>query len=253
MEEEIVFHNSRSQKLVGLLARPDARNYPRFQEGMDYPLVIYCHGLGSSKNQKKGNVLASKLPGKGIAAFRFDFTGCGESDGQLGDTTASRLLDDLRAAYANVTNQPGIDKNKLALVGSSFGGLVGLLGMTEGPNPLSVKTSVLISPVTDHKENHRKPRADDNRSNEFYIDIWKRDVYGLARNIRHPCLVIHGSVDDVCFLSGSEKLMKNLPMSSNLEVIRGEGHFYKNEENFNRMIDLTVGWLTDKLTAITSV
>lgn len=248
MEERIEFRNSRGQLLVGLLARPNAKVYTRFQQGMDYPLVIYCHGLGSSKDQKKGAVLARKLPARGIAIFRFDFTGCGESDGEIGDTTASRLLDDLKAAYNIVVNQAGIDRSKIALVGSSFGGLVSLLGMTEGPNPLIAKTAVLISPASDYKENHKKPSAADFRSNEFYIDVWKRDVFGLARNIRQPCLVIHGSLDDVCFLSGSERLIGSLPIGSRLEVIRGEGHFYQNEDNFNRMMTLTVDWLKERLT-----
>jgi dipeptidyl aminopeptidase/acylaminoacyl peptidase len=249
MEERIEFKNSRGQKLVGLLARPNAKVYTRFQQGIDCPLAIYCHGYGTDKNRKKGNVLARKLPARGIALFRFDFSGSGESDGEIGDITASRLLDDLRAAYNIVINQPGIDQAKVAFVGSSFGGLVSLLGMTEGPNILPTKTSVFISPATDYKENHRKPSAADYRSNEFYIDIWKRDVFGLARNIRQPCLVIHGSIDDVCFLSGSEKLVGSLPMGSRLEVIRGEGHLYENEDNFNRMMTLTVDWLKEKLTA----
>ena len=250
MEEEIVFRNRRGQRLVGLLGRPDARNYQRYQEGIDYPLAIYCHGLGSSKNQRKGKALASKLPARGIALFRFDFTGCGESDGQFGDTTASRLLDDLRAAHEIAANQKGIDRSRVALVGSSFGGLVSLLAMSEGPNTLPVNTAVLISPATDYKENHSKPNADDNMSNEFYIDVWKRDVFGLSRNIRHPCLVIHGSLDDICFLSGSERLMQSLSSDSRLEIIRGEGHFYKNEDNFNRMMALTVDWLRERLTSL---
>jgi|GEM_PF-1844863 len=250
MEEEIVFRNRRGQRLVGLLARPDAGSYQRYQEGADYPLAIYCHGLGTGKNGKKGDTLARRLPARGIALFRFDFTGCGESDGQFGDATASRMLDDLRAAHEIAANQPGIDRSKAALVGSSFGGLVSLLAMSEAPNILPMNTAVLISPATDYKEHHSKPSAEDNISNEFYIDVWKRDIYGLARNIRQPCLVIHGSLDDVCFLSGSERLMQGLPADSRLEVIRGEGHFYKNEENFSRMMALTVDWLKERLTSL---
>ncbi|RLI97552.1 MAG: hypothetical protein DRO99_02840, partial [Candidatus Aenigmatarchaeota archaeon] len=134
--------------------------------------------------------------------------------------------------------------SRIGIVGSSLGGMVTVLAMSEG---MPAKTAVLVSPATDYKENHRKLKADNAMSNDFYIDIWKRDFFGLARSIRRPCLIIHGNLDDVCFLSGSEKLLQSLPRGSKLEIIGGEGHFYRKRENFDRMISLTVSWLLENL------
>jgi pimeloyl-ACP methyl ester carboxylesterase len=239
MTEKIGFENSRNQKLVGVLHRPMG------VQG-NTPVVIFAHGKGTGKDGRKATELAGRMAMRGISFFRFDFTGCGESDGILEDTMVTRLNDDLKAAYNTVAKQEGIDIDRIALVGSSLGGMVSLLALSDG---LPVKTAVLISPATDYKENHQRIRAQDAMNNEFYIDIWKRDFYELARRIRLPCLVIHGELDDVCFLTGSQRLIKSLPEGSRLDVIRGEGHFYKKPENFERMIDLTVDWLKHSLYA----
>jgi len=237
--ERLGFDNSRGQKLMGILHRPIGVRG-------NTPAVIYAHGKGTGKDGRKATELAGRLAMRGISFFRFDFTGCGESDGIFEDTTVTRLNQDMKAAYNAVAKQEGIDIDRIALVGSSLGGMVSLLALSEG---LRARTAVMISPATDYKENHRRIRAQDAMSNEFYIDIWKRDFYQLARNIRRPCLVIHGELDDVCLLPGSQKLMQSLPEGSRLEVIRGEGHFYKKPENFERMIDLTVDWLKHALYA----
>jgi len=71
--------------------------------------------------------------------------------------------------------------SSLSLVGSSLGGMVSILAVYQGLNP---KTMVLISPATDFKENHSKPRVEDCISNEFYLDTWKRDFYEMAGFIK---------------------------------------------------------------------
>lgn len=242
MEESINFRNSRDQTLAGVMHKPNIQT-----NAGKYPLAIFCHGLGSSKEGRKASFFSRILPENGIGLFRFDFTGCGGSDGLLDDTTATRRVDDLKAAYNIATSHEWVDRNRIALIGSSFGGLVSLIALAEG---LQAKTAVFISPASDFKEHHRKPRVSDGIRNEFYIDVWKRDVFSLARNIRFPCLLVHGNVDDICFISGSEKLMESLPMGSKLEVIHGEGHFYKKPENFEKMIRLSAEWLKEKLATI---
>ncbi len=53
--------------------------------------------------------------------MRFDFRGCGESDGRFLDLSADRLVDDLLAVVAAAGDDAGCDVGRLGLVGSSFG------------------------------------------------------------------------------------------------------------------------------------
>jgi len=242
MQQRYEFKNSRGQSLVGILHMPEINAENNTQDGV--PVAIFAHGKGSSKDSKKAVRLAEELPKNGIALFRFDFSGCGESDGLFEDTTITRLNDDLKSAFNLVRNLENIDRNGVGIIGSSLGGMVSLLALSEH---IPAITAVLVSPATDYKEHHRKLQAQEAMNNEFYIDIWKRDFYDLATTIRCPCLIIHGSIDDICFLSGSEKLIDRLPQGSVLDVIQGEGHFFKKQENFENMIEKTVGWLQERL------
>ncbi len=237
MQEKVSFRNSRGQKLVGVLHKPKS-----VQERI--PLVIFAHGKGSGKKSEKALELSKRLPKEGTAFLRFDFSGCGESEGRFEDATISDRNEDLKAAFQFISNLDYVDKERIGIIGSSLGGMVVTLALSEG---METKTTVLISPAVDYGEYHREVTPESRMSDEFYADVRKRDFFELARSIRCPCLVIHGDKDDVCFLSGSQKLMESLPEGSKLEVIEGEGHFYTDPDNFEKMITLTVEWFKKTL------
>lgn len=87
------------------------------------PLVVTCHGLTGTKvgTCYRFVRLARRLATKGIACLRFDFRGCGESDGRFEDLCAPRLAEDLLAVLAAARTMPNVDATRLGLVGSSFG------------------------------------------------------------------------------------------------------------------------------------
>lgn len=69
-------------------------------EGKDKkaPTVVICHGYASSKDSVSQKDLSERLLDTGFSVFRFDFTGCGDSQGTINDLTPSIGLDDLRSA-----------------------------------------------------------------------------------------------------------------------------------------------------------
>ena len=64
-------------KLAGIVQRPDNKS--------EYPMVLLLHGFTANKDSAPINVLADKLEAKGIASFRIDFNGHGESEGRFQD------------------------------------------------------------------------------------------------------------------------------------------------------------------------
>ena len=107
-----------SQKLAACLHRPEAA-----PAGGAAPVVICCHGLTGSRAGACFRFvrLARRLAEEGVACLRFDFRGCGESDGRFVDVTVSTLMEDLLAARAAVQDLPGCDPTHVGIVGSSFG------------------------------------------------------------------------------------------------------------------------------------
>ncbi|HUN81592.1 MAG TPA: alpha/beta fold hydrolase, partial [Phycisphaerae bacterium] len=87
------------------------------------PIVICCHGLTGTKigSSYRLVTIARRLESAGIATIRFDFAGCGESEGRFEEITAQTQLDDLRTIIDFISKRREFDMSRVALVGSSFG------------------------------------------------------------------------------------------------------------------------------------
>ncbi|MCK7511694.1 MAG: alpha/beta hydrolase [Desulfobacterales bacterium] len=98
------------------------------------PVVIGCHGLLSDRSSPKQIALAEACNALGLAFFRFDHRGCGESAGKAGggDTSLEGRASDLLHAIRLLESRPGLGK-QIGLFGSSMGGAVCLRVASERP------------------------------------------------------------------------------------------------------------------------
>lgn len=104
-----------------------------------FPAVILFHGNGG-KGASTFEA-AAKLPEIGILSFVFNFTGCGISDGDYSIQTHQDALDDASAAFDFLLSQ-NIDKNRIGVVGGSFGGYLSCMLLTK----FNVKSLILRAP-----------------------------------------------------------------------------------------------------------
>jgi predicted alpha/beta-fold hydrolase len=97
---------------------------PEAKDNGAFPAVIFCHGFTGNRFESRRLYvrLANQLATTGIASFRFDHRGCGESTGDFLDFTPSGLLCDLEAALEVFLETPHIDPARVAVVGYSLGG-----------------------------------------------------------------------------------------------------------------------------------
>jgi alpha-beta hydrolase superfamily lysophospholipase len=87
-------------------------------------VVIGCHGLLSDRRSPKQLALAGECLRGGLAYFRFDHRGCGESQGRLAtDTSLENRVSDLLHAVRHLYRRTDIRK-RMGLFGSSLGGAV---------------------------------------------------------------------------------------------------------------------------------
>ncbi|MFQ6078580.1 MAG: serine aminopeptidase domain-containing protein, partial [Thermodesulfobacteriota bacterium] len=93
MKIEKVSFSSKGQVIAGMLHLPDVERPP---------CVIASHGLLSNKDSEKYISLGDRFSRKGIALLRFDFRGCGESEGKISESTVSDRLEDLNMAIGFV-------------------------------------------------------------------------------------------------------------------------------------------------------
>ena len=186
-------------------------------ENRNAKVVVLCHGYESSKDKETNRLLAEKLVERDISVLRFDFTGHGQSEGNMADITPLQELDDLNCAVKN------LGKEDPGLYGSSFGGYIALLYASDN----SISALALKAPVSDYTDKESSFVAA--RSSQFFEDVKSINLYKKVKNISCPCLIIHGDRDDVVPLRQSKKLYQSLVCDKRLQVIHGADHDMKGE------------------------
>src|SRR6187200_2421224 len=104
--ESVVLENE-GQKIFGILHLPEGLEYP--------PCVIICHGLGGNKvgHYRVYVDLAERLVQSGIAVFRFDFRGCGDSEGAFIDMSLQSEVSDAIKAVEFIKQDSRFDYRKI--------------------------------------------------------------------------------------------------------------------------------------------
>ena len=137
MRQTAVGFKSKGVMLEGVLASPGGGQGP-------FPGVVVGHGhphLGGTMESPLVLNVTAKLVGTGFAAFRFNFRGVGNSEGEF--TNGKAEPDDMKAALEFVGRVPEVDRKRIAVVGYSFGASMAAVA---APRVKRVKSAVLVSP-----------------------------------------------------------------------------------------------------------
>jgi fermentation-respiration switch protein FrsA (DUF1100 family) len=89
--------------------------------GKRRPAIIMMHGFGANKNGGP-EWICRQFAEWGYVALRFDFRGCGDSEGARGRVIASEEVVDARSAVSYMAARADVDPAAIALCGSSLGG-----------------------------------------------------------------------------------------------------------------------------------
>ncbi len=109
------------------------------------PCVLMLHGFtGQALEPHRFFAhIARAFAANGIAAFRFDYRGSGNSEGDFSEMTAQREVQDARAALRLLETRADLDRARFGLLGLSMGGMVAAL--TAGLEPF--KALSLLAPT----------------------------------------------------------------------------------------------------------
>lgn len=135
--EDVSFRNSDGLTLRGWYLPPPTGGPARV------PAVAYGHGNGTDRRHWLPEALA--VHRAGFAQILFDFTGRGESDGDV-ITLGLHEAGDLRAACDLLAGRAEVDPLRLAIAGRSMGAVAAIY---EAADDARVKALVLDSPYAD--------------------------------------------------------------------------------------------------------
>jgi pimeloyl-ACP methyl ester carboxylesterase len=244
MNEKIFFDNSKGQKLCGILSNP---TYLK-----DKPIIVLCHGFSTSKDGRTYVRLEEILNNSGISTLRFDFFGHGESNGKFEELTLSEAVDDIQKAIRLLKDS---GYRKIGLFGSSFGGMASIVTASGGQDlyvlalksPVSDYLGVLLSRISEQElKNWKREGVIHFTGNEgeelklnysFFEDATKISGYDMAKKIKIPTLIVHGSKDETVPVEQSKKTA-GLIENCRLKIIEGGDHTYSKEEDFEKLLDL---------------
>ena len=118
MVKLIEIKNRKNKILRGVLTLPD---------NIENPLIVLnLHGFGGSMSGYKyaHTHLSRVLESNGFGCARFDFYGCGESDGEFEEMTFTGLIEDAIDMYNYIVDCKLTTADRIILSGHSMGGYV---------------------------------------------------------------------------------------------------------------------------------
>ncbi len=183
---------------------------PDAQSQQPVPAAILFHGFTGTKLEPHRMFLkiSRALEHRGMASFRYDFSGSGESDGDFENMTLSGEVAEAHAILDSVRADPRVDASRVSLIGLSMGGLVASFVAAERPN--DVHRLVLLAPAGSMPEYVRTmashPDVDVSRGYfdhdgnlvglAFAADIAAVDPFERAKAYTGNVLIVHGTGDE---------------------------------------------------------
>ena len=241
------------------------------------PLVVMAHGHGGTREEAGGFTrVAAALAERGIASIRVDFPGCGDSKESFTANTLSNMLADIRAARDYAVRQPGIDPQRVGILGYSMGGRLALLATAEQDyDAVALWAPVAldgIGPMLDflggqqaYEELRAVAAADGQVVFEtqwgdrqhlglaWFTDMEQTTPLAAIGEYRGALLVLHGSADDAVRPENGRAVVASAVHADPLreEIVEGADHglgFYDgDDETATAVVNTTADFLAENL------
>jgi uncharacterized protein len=250
LNEHWVSFDVHGQRLHGMLHLPTALTAP-------HPCVLLLHGFTGThlEPHRLFALMARQLAAAGIAAYRFDFRGSGDSEGDFSEMTISRELEDARAALNLLRSRGEIDASRMGVLGLSMGGLVAALvaGIEDlkalclwaPAAPETVLTSFAGQPsarihgafaagfpgaefppgIRFDASSGRMDFGGNPVSKEFFLDAQTHDSLQAVKHHKGSSLVVHGTNDPTVPFALGERYAAALGVE--VHAVPGAGHTFE--------------------------
>ncbi len=198
-------------------------------DGELHPGVVLCHANPSAGGNMEMKVMAAlehALAASGFATLRYNSRGVGQSRGKVSKTADRKLVapegapetEDVGAALDFLGVQTGVDGDRLALVGHSFGSRISLAYLASHTLEVRVEAVACIGlPVAWRNLDH--------------LGQWP-----------HPKLFITGERDDFSPPARLREFVETLPEPKTVMTLKDTGHFFEGRER--DLANLVAGFLT---------
>ncbi len=228
-DKKVSTKNDFGERLIGIETTP--------VESKDkYATILLVHGFGVTKEE--GGMfddLADYLSQNGFLVYRFDFSGCGGSEGDYSETSLSKLKSDLSEILNFLNKQKRVDSSRLGILAQSLGTSVvvasrpevrAIVLMGSSAHPKKLLSELFGENYNPDGISSRKRSSGDitHVKPGFWKDFQNYDLVESINGINCPILFIHGSKDEIVPLSEMEKLYDVFKGSKEKLILDGADH-----------------------------
>ena len=209
--------------------------------------IFFFGGYSSDMTGTKATALNNWTESNGINYLRFDYSGHGQSSGDLGKGTLSKWLGEAEFFFEKFKSKKNI------IIGSSMGGWIalltalknidvnGLIGIASAPDFTKNEWDKLSETEKEEfKSNGSILFPDDDYGDyevfyEFVKDGFQHEILNDKIEITCPVRLLHGKLDKVIAYNVSEKIIEQLStLDKSLTIIEDGDH------NLSRQEDLEI-------------
>ena len=217
--------------------------------------ALLCHCFTCSKDLFTTTRIAKGLAAGGYLTLAFDFTGLGESGGELAETTVATNVSDVTAAAVALIRRGA---GPCVLVGHSLGGSAAVLAASRLHTVAQVVA--VASPASVAHVEHlfsdealEKIRAEGSGEvwigpkpvrvgRDFLDDLHQHDVAAAAASLGRPMLVVQAGADTVVGPEQTEALAR--AGSATLHTIAGADHLFTDRRHSDELVLTILDWLS---------
>ena len=251
--KKLKFTNDAGQRLAARIDLPD--------NSQPVAYALFAHCFTCSKNIKAAAHISQALTAEGIAVFRFDFTGLGESEGDFGDTNFSSNVEDLvTAAQFMADNYEG----PKILIGHSLGGAAVLQAAARVPSSLAVITiaapadpnhvSLALGDSKDIIESQGEANVDlagrtFKIKKQFLDDLESVSMQQTIKDLNRALLVFHAPTDGVVSIDNAAKIFMTARHPKSFISLDNADHLLMNPRDSRYVGTLITTWASRYINA----
>jgi len=231
--KKVTFKNKEGHQLHGNL------ELPVNQKPHNY--AIFAHCFTCNKNFFAVKNISDSLTAKGFGVLRFDFTGLGESEGEIADSNFSGNVEDLVAAAEYLKAEY---KSPRLLIGHSLGGAAVLVAAQKLHDVTAIATIGAPSSVK-HVQHLIEGKIDEITSNgmekvniggrpfnikkQFLDDLKKQELIKIVPGLGKSLLILHSPQDTTVEIKNAEELYKAAKHPKSFVSLDSANHLLTNK------------------------
>ncbi|MBP3037897.1 alpha/beta fold hydrolase [Bacillaceae bacterium Marseille-Q3522] len=235
------------------------------QQAEKYPVLLICHGfIGSRIGVDRLFVKTARDLTKlqNCLVIRFDYAGCGESEGKYGDNYFADFISQTKAVLEFALSLEKADSGNVTVIGHSLGGAVALLTAARDPRihhlilwsavAYPFEDIVHVVGIKTYEQLEHLPEVDHHGfllKRHFFQSLAAYHPISALQHFNGDVLVLHGSNDEEIpveyGLQYNDAFKSRRTGTCRMGIILDADHTFSSAAAYKQLIAATNQWLLD--------